>query len=279
VVRSDGSKAVTLTSSAPLCTDQGIMTGAMIVFQDVTAQKTLEQHKNEFLTVANHELRTPITIIQGFAEILQLQTRYADQQPLDPLMQSALVNITEQSLQLTHLIEEMLDITRIEQSQFMLQRAPRNVFALLRQAIESQKITTRLHTLNLTLEELPPSKQLIGFIDEKRITQVFHNLIGNAIKYSPTAGCIEIGLRFLRDQNQALIWVKDQGIGIAPEEIPLIFKRFHRASNQDRSLSGFGIGLYLVNEVITRHGGRVWVESMFGKGSTFYITLPLSPPV
>lgn len=279
VVRSDGSKAVTLTSSAPLCTEQGIMTGAMIVFQDVTAQKTLEQHKNEFLSVANHELRTPITIIQGFAEILQLQNIYGTQPPsLDPMMQSALVNITEQSLQLTHLIEEMLDITRIEQSQFMLQRAPRDLLKLLELAIESQKITTRQHTFELILEELPASQKLVGFIDEKRITQVLHNLIGNAIKYSPSGGHIEIGLRFLCEQHQALIWVKDQGIGVSPDEIPLIFKRFHRANNQDRALSGFGIGLYLVKEVVTRHGGRVWVESMYGKGSTFYISLPLSPP-
>lgn len=277
VIRPGGGKAITLASSAPLYSESGIMTGAVIVFQDVTAQKSLEQHKNEFLSIANHELRTPITIIQGFAEILQLQAEQGHS--LNSLSQYALTSITEQSQHLTHLIEEMLDISRIEQAQFTLQPAPHNLLALLTHAIENQAITTRQHDIHLVLDVFQSPDVLMGNVDEKRIMQVFNNLISNAIKYSPSGGEIEIGVRHTPDKpNEAMIWVKDHGIGIAANEIPHIFKRFHRASSLDHSLSGFGIGLYLVKEVVTHHGGRVWVESTEGQGTTFYIVLPLNSP-
>ena len=274
VIKPCGTKIVTLTSSAPLYADNGAMTGAMIVFQDVTAQKSLEQHKNDFLSIANHELRTPITIIQGFAEILQLKA--AQDQPLDSLTQYALTSITEQSQHLTRLIEEMLDISRIEQAQLVLRRASHDLRGILTRVIDSQAITTRQHQLHLVLDGLKETDTLLAYVDEERTVQVFNNLISNAIKYSPAGGEIEIGLRYQPERsNEVLIWVKDHGIGIAANEVQNIFKRFHRASNLDRSLSGFGIGLYLVKEVVMRHGGRVWVESTEGQGATFYVILPL----
>ncbi|QBD83028.1 PAS domain-containing protein [Ktedonosporobacter rubrisoli] len=274
VVKPCGSKLVTLASSAPLYSESGIMTGAVIVFQDVTAQKSLEQHKNEFFSIANHELRTPITIIQGFAEILQLA---AQNRQLDSLTQYALASISEQSQQLTRLIEEMLDISRLEQAQFTLKRAEHDLVSLVKHVIESHSITTRQHHLHFVLEGLQSADSLISNIDEKRIVQVLNNLINNAIKYSPTGGRIEVGLRYKPDKpDTATIWVKDEGIGIAPAEMPHIFKRFHRARDLDRSMSGFGIGLYLVKEVIGRHGGHIRVDSIEGQGSTFYVTLPLN---
>jgi PAS domain S-box-containing protein len=274
VTRPDGSRIITLTSSAPLYAANGFMTGAMIVFQDVTAQKSLEQHKNEFISIANHELRTPITVIQGFAEILQIKAAQGDS--LDPTTQYALTSISEQSQHLIHLIEEMLDISRIEQAQFVLRRTSCDLLAILARVIETQAITTRQHAIRLVLEGVEASDNLIAYTDEERMVQVLNNLVSNAIKYSPAGGEIEIGLRHTQERpHEILFWVKDQGIGIAPHEMPNIFKRFHRASNIDRSLSGFGIGLYLVKEVIVRHGGRVWAESTEGKGSTFYVILPL----
>ncbi len=111
-----------------------------------------------------------------------------------------------------------------------------------------------------------------------RIIQVLNNLINNAVKYSPDHNEIEVGLRFTVDKpDEVIIWVRDHGIGIAANELPHIYERFHRASNLDRSISGLGIGLYLVNELVTQHEGHIWVESIEGKGSTFYVTLPLHP--
>jgi PAS domain S-box-containing protein len=275
VMQPDGRRIVTLASCAPLYSERGLMTGAVIVLQDVTAQKTLEQHKNEFFSIANHELRTPITVIQGFSEILQL--RSSQENSFDKLTLYALSNIVEQSHHLTHLIEEMLDISRIEQTQFQLDYAPCNLLSLLKRVFDSQSSVSRLHRFTFQLEGVQETDIVPTYLDEQRIVQVFNNLIGNAIKYSTRDSTIEIGLKHAAERPQeVLIWIKDEGIGIAAEDIPHIFKRFHRARNVDRSHSGFGIGLYLVKEVVTQHRGRVWVDSCEGEGSTFYVTLPLA---
>lgn len=249
------------------------MTEAVVVFQDITARKNLEQQKSEFLWMANHELRTPITIIQGFAEILQLE---GEERRVDASTQYALTQISEQSQQLTRLIEEMLDVSRIEQGRLTLNIASHDLLRTLTQVIEGQSITTNKHHIRLTVEGLQANKTLTGDFDDARIGRVFHNLISNAIKYSPAGGEIEVGLRLVAERtHEALIWVKDQGIGIAAHEIPHIFNRFYRASNVDRSLSGLGIGLYLVKEVVTCHEGHIWVESVKGSGSTFYLLLSI----
>jgi PAS domain S-box-containing protein len=282
VIRPDGTRIVTLASCAPLYAERGLMSGAVIVLQDVTEQKTLEQQKNDFFSIANHELRTPITVIQGFAEILQLKS--AQEQHLDDLTHYALSNITEQSQHLTRLIEEMLDISRIEQTQFTLHCTSCDLLSILKRVIDSQSSVTQHRHFRFLLDGLQDAETLPAYLDEYRIEQVFNNLINNAIKYSSAESTIEIGLRLLPEKTpgrlqEVLIWVKDEGIGITAEDIPHIFKRFHRARNVDRSHSGFGIGLYLVKEVITRHKGHIRVESCEGKGSTFYITLPLAPAI
>jgi PAS domain S-box-containing protein len=274
VIRPDGSHVVTLSSAAPIRRENGLITGAAIVFQDITRQKSIEQQKNEFLSIASHELRTPLTVLQGFAEILQLKTSQG--QHLDEASQRAITNMIEQSQCLSRLIDEMLDISHIERDQFSLHPASHDLLKTLLFVIESQASTTRQHHLRLVLEGLQQTDTLIGWFDEGRMIQVLSNLMSNAIKYSPTGGEIEIGLRHTStEHDEALIWVKDVGIGIPADEIPHIFERFHRASNLNRSVSGLGIGLYLAKELVTRHGGRIWVESTEGRGSTFYIRLPL----
>ena len=118
---------------------------------------------------------------------------------------------------------------------------------------------------------------LRGCFDEQRMIQVLNNLMNNAIKYSPKGSLIEVGLRWTSTQpDEALLWVKDSGVGIPQSELNSIFERFHRVSSTDRSIGGLGVGLYLVREIVTRHAGRVWVESVEGKGSTFYVLLPLN---
>jgi signal transduction histidine kinase len=274
VVQPDGNTVITQMSSAPLWLAEGVAREVAIVMQDVTAQKILERQKNEFLSMVNHELRTPLTVIQGFAEILPHIIQQG--QRMDSLVQTAVSNIVEQSEHLVRLIEEMLDISRIEHEQFILQRGQHNLQGLVSDVIRSQGVTTKRHRLKPVLEGIRHGERLMGTFDEKRIKQVLHNLIGNAIKYSPAGGEITVGLRYLPHTSQeVLIWVKDEGIGIAREDLPHIFKRFHRVNTHDRSLSGLGIGLYLVKEIVTRHGGHVWVESHEAVGSTFFLTLPL----
>lgn len=284
IVIPNGQKVVVLISCAPLSIKhdkQQILTGAIILFQDITKTKNVEQHKNEFISIASHELRTPITIIQGFADLLAhipLETS-----SLNELTQSALMHIVDQSEYLTRLIDAMLDITRIEQQQLHLNLAMYDLHSLLSQVVDGQLMTTNRHQLHLTVEGLQEQEPLFGMFDKERIIQVISNLINNAIKYSPDGGAIEVGLRVVpigkRSEKhlEAWIWVKDHGMGIAPDECSRIFERFYRARmTSNSSLSGFGIGLYVTKEIINRHGGRVWVESRLHEGSTFYIHLPLS---
>lgn len=280
ITRPDGSRTFLLSSAAPLRTEDGVISGAVIVFQDVTAKKSIEQQKNKFLSIASHELRTPITAIQGFAEILQFQM--AGKADLDPQSTRALAVISEQSERLSQLIEEMLDISRIENVQLLLTRAPHDLTSILQHVIETQASTSKNHQINLVFEGLTDHDTVMGNIDENRIVQVLSNLITNAIKYSPRGGTIEVGLRYHSVEsnkpdaaNECLIWVKDTGLGIPAADLPHIFNRFHRSSSIDSSISGLGIGLYLVKELVTRHGGHVWVESTEGIGSTFYVKLPL----
>jgi PAS domain S-box-containing protein len=279
VVHSDGKKVVMLISGAPLYGSTGIMIGAVLVLRDITAQKSIEQQKNEFLWMANHELRTPVTIIQGFAELLK--SDMIQKSHLSESARAALANIIEQSEHLSRLIDAMLDMSRIEQEQFELHLAQHDLRDVLAHVIESQAITTTRHHLRFILEGLQETEPLMGTFDKEQMVQVLSNLINNAIKYSPQGGDIGIGLRAIADPRhpgryrEAMIWVKDQGIGIAVKDIPHIFERFYRSSTIDRSLSGLGIGLHIVKEVVARHEGRVWVESVQGSGSTFYVWLPL----
>jgi signal transduction histidine kinase len=276
IARPDGKMIVALMSSAPLRTRtiQGIAKEIAIVFQDITVQKTLEQHKNEFFSVVNHELRTPLTIIQGYAEMLRL---HVEQNELfEPFITTAVTNITEQSDQLCRLIEDMLNISRIEHDQFVMQRAAHNLLRTLIHVVENQVATSK-RTIVLNLDGLQKTDTLMVFFDEERIIQVLHNLLNNAIKYSSADNSIDVSVSCVSARNSAvLIQVKDQGIGIAKSELPHIFKRFYRVHQQNTSIGGFGIGLYLAKEIISRHGGYIWAESTEGVGSTFSIELPLS---
>jgi len=276
VIRPDGSHVVTLSSAAPIRRENGLITGAALVFQDITRQKSIEQQKDEFLSIASHELRTPLTVLMGFAEILHMNV--SQESSADTVSQGAITHILEQSDYLSRLIDEMLDISRVEHHQFALHMASHDLLKTLHFVIESQAATTRKHHLRFVLEGLDPQETLIGWFDEKRIVQILSNLMSNAITYSPAGGEIEIGLRSLaRERREVLIWVKDVGIGIPANERAHIFERFHRAGNIDASINGLGIGLYLTKELVTRHGGRIWVESTEGQGSTFSMLLPLTP--
>ncbi|HVB20427.1 MAG TPA: ATP-binding protein [Ktedonobacteraceae bacterium] len=275
LTRQNGTEVFLLTSAAPLRTDDGTIIGAIVVFQDITTRKSIEQEKNEFLSITSHELRTPITTIQGFAELLQVRAREPESLNT-PQNQRALTSIIDQSKRLTRLIEEILDLSRIESKRMLLNIEPHDLMQTLRQVLENQSMMAKHHTIHLVLDGVTAQDTLPGYFDEDRIIQVLNNLINNAIKYSPDQDEIEVGLRYTGEKpGEALIWVRDYGIGIAAHELPHIYERFHRAGNLDRSISGLGIGLYLVNELVTRHGGHIQVESIDGKGSTFSVTLPL----
>ncbi len=275
IPRPDGSEIVALSSAAPIRRSHGLITEAAIIFQDITAWKRLEQQRNAFFTVASHELRTPLTVIRGFAETLQMRAAMTS----NVREQRAMSSILQECDHLIRLLQELLDVSRLDATEVSLQRSYQDLLAPLRQMVSRYSAMTSKHTLHLVLQDLPSPDRIIAWIDLPRIEQILSHLIANAIKYSPEGGEVEIGVRVHGDgrglAQEAVIWVKDQGIGIALADLPHIFEHFYRSETLDRSISGFGIGLYLSRMLVQAHGGRIWVESVPGQGSRFFVALPL----
>jgi PAS domain S-box-containing protein len=246
---------------------------ALVVHQDVTALKEAEQLKDEFIGVAAHELRTPLTILKGFAQTLLVQTARGKGPELVDWQVEALQGIDQATARLVELTEDLLDVTRLQAGRLTLYVEPTDLVALVQRVVTRLQMTTDRHTLSVSTVV----EHLVAPVDPRRMEQVLSNLIGNAIKYSPEGGPIEISMREDVGVETAFISIRDAGIGIPAHQQTLIFGRFARADNaRAYGLGGTGLGLYLCRELIERHGGRIWFESAEGQGSTFFIALPLT---
>lgn len=224
--------------------------------------------RDVFLSIASHELKTPLTSMLGFAELLE--RRAARGGPLTERDQHTIRIIRDQALRLNRLIAGMLDLSRIDSGQLALEREPLELGALVRQVVDEARLGPQPHPIALELPEQP----LMFNGDVLRLEQVIYNLLQNAIKYSPNGGAIEV--RLAEQDGQAVLSVTDQGIGIPVPDLPRLFQRFYRASNvSPQQISGTGIGLYVIREIITRHSGSIAVASSVNQGSTFTVCLPL----
>jgi PAS domain S-box-containing protein len=223
-----------------------------------------------FLSVASHELKTPLTSLLGNVQLLQ---RRALRDGFLPQREQRLLQaVRDQALRLNSLVERLLDLSRIETGQLSIERAPVDLRELTARVVDELQPSIERHTLDVALCAEPVD--VIG--DALRLEQVLQNLIHNAVKYSPNGGrvAVELGTR----DGHATIAVTDEGIGIPPDAQMHIFGRFYRADNAATSrLSGMGLGLFIVQEIVRLHGGRVEVASSEGTGSTFTVWLPLQP--
>ncbi len=222
-----------------------------------------------FLSVASHELKTPLTSLSGNAQLLE--RRVLRESSLNERDRRALRVIVEQSARLQKMIEALLDISRLQNGQLSIQRAPMDLSALTRRIVEEMQPALERHTV--VLVDSVESLQIMG--DELRLEQVLQNLIQNAIKYSPKGGAVEIKL--YRTADHAGVAITDHGIGVPQSAIPQLFKRFYRAPNvSGGQISGIGVGLFVVKEIVTLHGGTIEIASVENEGSTFTIELPLA---
>jgi PAS domain S-box-containing protein len=232
--------------------------------RDITERKEMERMKDEVISAVSHEMRTPLTAMLGFTEFLL-------ENEVDPAQQKDYLRIVHgETERLSELIGTFLDLQRMKARQMPYELNPLAVGPLLEEVAALFDGTSKTHRVTLLLsQELPP---VLG--NETRLHQVLNNLLSNAIKYSPIGGEVILGAR--RDADTVTIWVKDQGIGISPEAQEKIFERFYRVDGSDRrATGGTGLGLALVREIVTAHGGRIWVESAAGEGSTFFVSLPI----
>ncbi|HEY7419209.1 MAG TPA: HAMP domain-containing sensor histidine kinase, partial [Ktedonobacteraceae bacterium] len=253
-------------------TSQAEEPAALVVYQDVTALKEAERLKDEFIGIAAHELRTPLAVLKGYAQMLLIQPKRGKGQKLVDWQEEALQNIDQATQRLTELTEDLLDVTRLQAGRLALHLAPTDLVALAERVIKRLRLISNHHTLNLHANV----EHLVVDIDPQRVEQVLSNLLNNAVKYSPEGGNVDIFIQAEDDGDKVLVRVCDQGIGIPVSQQAQIFSRFMRADNaREQGIGGTGLGLYLCRELVERQCGHIWFDSVEGQGSTFYVSLPL----
>jgi len=246
---------------------------AIVVHQDLTALKEAERLKDEFIAIAAHELRTPLAVIKGFAQMLISQTARGNGPELADWQREAIADIDQGTNRLVELTEDLLDVTRLQAGRLELHLEPTDLVALVQRIVIRFRVTTENHVIDVHAT----AEHVVSIVDPRRIEQVLSNLINNAIKYSPGGGHILVKLSEDISTSSALLSVQDQGIGISASQQGRIFGRFMRADNaRSNNIGGTGLGLYLCRELVERHEGRIWFESAEGEGSTFFVSLPLS---
>ncbi len=243
----------------------------LVISYDVTALKEAEALKDQFISLATHELRTPVTIIAGYADRLLARATRGNEHPLDQWQRDKVQEMKQASWQLASLTEDLLDVTRMQAGQLRLDRRSTDLVAITRQAIKNLQVTTDQHQLIFHTS----LAQLWATVDAFRIKQVLSNLLSNAIKYSPGGGLIEVTLEEDVQTHEARFRIRDHGMGIPRAQQTHLFERFVRAENaRAAGIRGTGLGLYLCRELIEQHGGSICFESEEGIGSTFFFSLP-----
>ena len=245
----------------------------------------LDKLKSQFLSIASHELKTPITAMSGFVQIAvrRVKRRLAAGPPAadawkkeeDTLLEQLEV-VHRQTGKLARLVDELLDVSRIESGRLELRVSDVDLPELVAEVMRRHQLMAAKHELNLTYD---PAAALHVRGDRDHLEQVLNNLIGNAMKYSPDGGAIDVGVT-RAGGHEIELHITDHGIGIHPEELARVFGLFYRSPDRlARDVGGMGLGLYITKEIIDRHSGRIWAESDVGKGTTFHVALPAAVAV
>ena len=240
--------------------------GTVYAFHDLTEERRLEQLKADFIATVSHELRTPLAAVHGAAKTLLRE----DVDLGHDVSRQLLGLVSEQSDRLARMVEDILLASTLESPELELATEQVDVGDLAADAVAGARMqaSEELVVELAVAPSLPPVAA-----DRDKLRQVLVNLVGNAVKYSPTGGCIEVEVK--PDAGQVAVVVRDEGLGIAPSEQSRIFEKFYRAdANMTRGVSGSGLGLYISRELVHRMGGTISVESEPGEGSTFVVTLP-----
>lgn len=266
VVTQGGAVRWVLVCARPLPSQENTYDGYIGTLTDITEHKRVEQLKDELVSTVSHELRTPLTSLRGFAELMLKRSFAPDKQ------REFLTIIHQEATRLTGLINDFLDLQRMQSGRQVYNMTEIALEPLLRESATIFVPDQSRHVLQI---ELDPSLPVVC-VDVDCIRQVLGNLLSNAVKFSPRGGSIYVHARSVG--KEVWVMVTDQGVGIPQEALSLLFTKFFRVDNADtRSIGGTGLGLALVKEIIETHGGRVWVESTRGEGSTFSFSLPAVP--
>lgn len=253
---------------SPVIGEGAPLSGLVVVYQDITDQKEVEQLKDDFLSIASHELKTPLTSIMGYTQLLN---RRLGQEARVAGSDDVIEVIENQCRRMKRLVEDLLDVSRIERGTLETAQVRVDMTNLVQSAVEKLRGTSPQHHFHVLVPEAP----LMVWGDEDRLDQVVSNLLSNAIKYSPDGGRVEV--RVTRTSDSAQVAVQDWGIGIPEDQQARIFSRFYQAEAvvRSRRFGGMGLGLFISKAIIDEMGGTITVDSTVGKGSIFRFTLPI----
>ena len=254
---------------SPMFTRSNDYVGYIIVLIDVTKETEMEQMRTHFISNVSHELRTPVTVLRSY-----IDTLYNYGNEFDYETQKEFIGtINQEIIRLNRMVNDILDFSKLE-ADTVLEKEPVNIVKLIEESINQVSVLTEEHHLKIEVskdDDIPDVE-----LNYDSIERAFTNLMSNAIKYSPENGTISVKILNLKDTDEVEVTVTDQGCGIAPEHQKKIFDRFYRVENNTHTIKGTGLGLNLVQTTIEKHhGGKVFVESEVGKGSTFGFILPV----
>ncbi|MDQ3515042.1 MAG: PAS domain-containing sensor histidine kinase, partial [Chloroflexota bacterium] len=274
LTRTDGTEVIALVSAAPLIGEQDQTLGAVLTLHDVTTMHQVERQKDQFIISVTHDLKTPLTSIKGWSQLLQLR---AARVPVQNRDMSAIEAIATQAETMERQLNHLLDALRLQSGDFLSPSWQRvDLHDIAAQTVHLHRGTNTGHAFRL---DSSGPHTVVGDWDPDHLRRILDNLVSNAIKYSPDGGPITISLH--RDERRAYIAVRDGGIGIPAASLDRIFGQFYRAPNAfapraDGPIEGLGLGLFSAQQIAARYGGTIQVESHEGAGSTFAVCLPLS---
>lgn len=250
---------------SPIKDKHGNIIGLSKIARDITEQKKDEMRKNDFIGMVSHELKTPLTSLNALLQVAQAKLEDSEDVFLSGAMNKANVQVKRMS----GMINGFLNISRLESGKIMIDKRKFDMEEMITEVIDEMKLTVSSHHLNFI-----PCAVTEVYADHDKISSVISNLISNAVKYSPKGKNIDVTCEVA--EGKVIVSVKDEGMGIKPEDIGKIFDRYYRVqSDNTQHISGFGIGLYLSAEIVKRHGGEIWAESESGKGSKFTFSIPV----
>jgi len=252
-----------LCRASAIRNEEGIITSWVGAATDIHEQKTKEQAKDEFISVASHELKTPLTTAKAYIQLLQLSMESSNDKNLD-YAQKASTSIDR----LNDLIGELLDVSKLQYGKLGLKIMAMDFNEMVAEAVEEVQFGSPSHII---IKQGSIPQKVTG--DKERLKQVVINMLTNAVKYSPGADKVLVDIS--ADSDTVKVSVKDTGIGIQKENLQKIFERYYREEERDVRFQGLGIGLFISHEIILRHKGKIWAESEQGEGSTFYFTVPI----
>lgn len=247
------------------------------LMRDISKLKEIDEAKSDFVSMASHELRTPLTVINGYLSLFMSGDLGNINDPRMEPYRKILAQIHKNTERLNQLVEDLLNVSRIEQGRLTLTFEPTNLPVLIREVVDD--MSTHAQRKNIAVKYKEPISNFLNFplivvADYDKIKQVLINLVDNAVKYTAEGGLIEISVK--RTGRDVVVSVRDNGMGIPKSVQPRIFEKFQRVpGSYTKDIVGTGLGLYIVREILKAHQGTVWVESEAGKGSVFHFSLPL----